>query len=154
MNPSVFAIPRTAEVPIGAYGVWQLPELNVSIPVYKANSYTVQKIVDTENAASIQNFGVGKLIADHAESKSNAGKGSWDIWKCRPDDTAFMIMPNETLQYRCLYVARVRVLRHGYQLDGAGVYLRLPTDIACVGCVDPEGAENYMAVFKLIGKMP
>lgn len=154
MNPSIFAIPQKVEIPAGAYGVWQLPELGVSIPVYRAFGYAVQKVVDTPNAASLQNFGVGKLIADHAGSKSNNGKGSWDLWKCHPDDSAFFILPNETLQYRCISVSRVKVLRGGYQLDGAGVYLRLPTDIACVGCVDSEGTENYMAVFKLTGKLP
>ena len=107
MNPSIFAIPQKVEIPAGAYGGWQLPELGVSIPVYRAFGYAAQKVVDTQNAALLQNFGVGKLIADHAESKSNDGRGSWDLWKCHPDDSAFFILPNETQQYRCISVSRV-----------------------------------------------
>lgn len=51
MNPSIFAIPQKAKIPIGAYGVWQLPELGASIPVYKAASrYAAQGIVDTRKS--------------------------------------------------------------------------------------------------------
>ena len=35
MSVSQFAIPRKCEVPVGAYAVWQIPDLNVTIPVYQ-----------------------------------------------------------------------------------------------------------------------
>lgn len=40
MNMSKFAIPQKCTIPEGAYGVWQIPELNVVIPVYESNRLT------------------------------------------------------------------------------------------------------------------
>ena len=39
-NMGAFAVPQKCEIPTGAYGVWQIPELNVSIPVYESNNRT------------------------------------------------------------------------------------------------------------------
>ena len=154
MNMSRFAIPQKCEIPEGAYGVWQIPELNVVIPVYESNKLTAQKNVDKENSAAIYKFGVGRVIADHADSKSNNGRGIWELQKVHPDDLAFMVTKSGTIAYKCIQVCRVKVHPGGYTLDGTGIYPRLYTDIFCAGCANASGTENYLAVFKQTGKLP
>lgn len=63
----------------GACAIWQIPELNITIPLYQAkNRIEAQKQVDNENSASIYRFRVGKVIADHAQSQADKGR-IWDI---------------------------------------------------------------------------
>lgn len=154
MNVSQFVIPRRCEVPVGAFAVWQIPELDVVIPLYQAKNRTeAQKQVDKENSASIYRFGAGRVIADHADSA--AGKGIWNIGQVKPDMIGYMVMPNgETTQYMCNQVCHVMVHPSCYTLDGCSVYPRSSTDILCVSCANASGTENYLAVFKYKGKMP
>lgn len=75
MNMSEFVIPHKCEIPSDAFGVWQIPDLNIVIPVYQAqNRIQAQTQIDKENSASIYKFGVGRVIADHAESNAGTGK--------------------------------------------------------------------------------
>ena len=67
MNLAQFAIPMACEVPVGAFAVWQIPELGVSVPLYKGQGAVAQKQVDAENSASYMPYGCGHIIADHAE---------------------------------------------------------------------------------------
>lgn len=156
MDLTAFAMPRKCEVPEGAYGVWQIPDLNIMMPVYKTGGgASAQKVVDKEEAASMFPYGCGKIIADHADSKYHASSGAWKIGKVRPDYVAFMVRPDGTKErYVCNQVARVDVHRNGYTLDGQGIYPRSATDIICVCCANARGTENYWAVFKYKGKMP
>lgn len=150
---SQFAMPQQTTIPDGAYGVWQVPDLKISIPVYQAKNRTeAQAQVDKPDSASIYKFGVGRVIADHAQSK--AGKGIWDVGQMRPDMTAFLVTAKETTQYVCNQVCRVMVHSSSYTLDGVGVYPRRTTDIMCVSCANSKGTEDYLAVFKFIGRVP
>ena len=102
MNPNRFAIPHKAEIPPGAWGVWQIPSLNVSVPLYRGNNpVTAQADVDRENSANYRRFGCGHIISDHAGSRSNGGKGVWDLWRLHPDDAAFLILPDGTQTFVC-----------------------------------------------------
>ena len=148
---SAFAIPQKCTVPKGAYGVWQIPELGVSVPVYYMNGTAGQKIVDRENAALIQKYGTGYVIADHAGSKSNKGQGVWDIDDVRLNNAAFLIRSGATYQYKCVQLMIVDVLSNCYKFDGQVVYPHNQNEIMCVGCADKTGKKNYMAVFKKIG---
>lgn len=153
MNPNRFVIPRKVEIPDGAYGVWQIPELNIVIPVYAAQNRTqAQAQVDRENSASIYKHGVGRVIADHAQSK--AGKGIWDVGQFRPDMVGFLVTPKVTYQYVCIQVCRVIVHPTCYTLDGVGVYPRRSTDIMCGSCATKDGKQNYLAIFKQTGVIP
>ena len=154
MGVSRFAIPQKCKVPVGAYAVWQIPDLDITIPLYQGvGRLDSQRKVDEENSASIFRFGIGRVIADHAESK--AGKGVWNVGDFKPDMLGFMVMPSgETLKYECNQVCHVMVHTTCYTLDGIGVYPRSSTDVMCVSCVNPQGTENYLAVFKYKGKMP
>lgn len=155
MNLAQFAIPMACEVPVGAFAVWQIPELGVSVPLYKGQGTVAQKQVDAENSASYMPYGCGHIIADHAESVSNNGKGRWEIGRLRPDDMAFLIRPNRSTEaYRCVQVARVDVHRSCYTLDGIGMYPHSVTDIVCACCTDNGPTENYWALFKRQGVMP
>lgn len=153
MDLAAFAIPRKCTIPEGAYGMLQIPEHNIMIPLYQGNQATAQKIVDAENSASIHRFGAGKVIADHALSKSDYAKGIWDVGEFHPDDVAFIVREKETLQYNCIFVARVYVNRSSYICNGASVYPK-QADIMMVSCVNAKGTENYLAYFKYAGKLP
>lgn len=154
MSVPQFAIPRKCEVPVGAYAVWQIPDLNVTIPVYQGSGgMDSQRQIDAENSASIYRFGIGRIIGDHAESK--AGKGIWNVGEIRPDMLGFLCMPNgEVIKYECNQVCHVMVHPNCYTLDGMSVYPRSSSDIMCISCANPQGTENYLAVFKYKGKMP
>ena len=155
MNPNKFAIPHKAEIPPGAWGVWQIPSLNVSVPLYRGNNpVTAQADVDRENSANYRRFGCGHIISDHAGSRSNGGKGVWDLWQLHPDDAAFLILPDGTQTFVCQMVCRVDVHPSSYTMDGQSVYPRRATDVLCVGCATKDGKQNYLAIFKQTGVIP
>lgn len=153
-NLSAFAIPRKCDIPAGAYGVWQIPDLNIMIPVYQGNNATQQAIVDKDNSALIQKYGAGRVIVDHAGSKSSNSKGSWQMQNVKPDDVAFLVKSDGTDQYTCFMVCKVDVLTSCYMLYGQVLYPRKSTDILCLCCADPKGKTNYCAAFRYVGKMP
>jgi len=153
MNISQFAIPRKCEIPAGAYGVWQIPELDIMIPLYKGSSKSkTQEIIDKENSASIRPWGCGRIIEDHADS--TAGRGKWQIGKVLPDMLGFLILPDKTEQYVCNRVLRAKRFNTCFTCDGIGVYPRLTTDILCVCCAKDDATEVYIAAFKYEGTMP
>lgn len=153
MNMRSFAIPRKCAIPEGAYGMLQIPEHNIMIPLYLGNNATSQKIVDAENSAAIHRFYAGQVIADHADSASSYAKGIWNVCEFHPDDVAFIVREKETLQYTCLYVAHVYVNRTSYICNGQSVYPK-QGDIMMVSCANAQGTENYLAYFKYAGKLP
>ena len=153
MDMSQFIIPRKCDIPNGAYGVWQIPEMDIVIPLYQGTgSKKTQEIVDRENSASIRKFGAGRLIEDHANSK--AGHGVWKIGKVMPDTIGFLVLPDRTEQYICNRVLRAIRYSTCFTCDGVGVYPRSATDILCVCCATADAREVYIAAFKYKGKMP
>lgn len=153
MDITQFVIPRKCDIPEGAYGVWQIPEMDIVIPLYQGvGAKKTQDIVDKENSASIRKFGVGHIIEDHADSK--AGHGIWQIGKVTPDMTGFLVLPNKTERYICNRVQRAKRYTSCFTCDGVGVYPRSATDILCVCCANTDATEVYIAAFKYKGKMP
>jgi len=153
MDMSQFVIPQKCEIPDGACGVWQIPELDISIPLYKgAGLAKTQAIIDQVNSASIRQFGAGRIIEDHAGSE--AGRGHWQIGRITPDTVGFLILPGKTERYICNRVVRAYRLSSCYTVDGVGVYPRSATDILCVGCATSDASEVYIAAFKFKGIMP
>lgn len=155
-NMRSFAVPQTCEVPKGAYGIWQIPEQNVLIPLYKAPRNAIgQKVIDAENSAAFEPYGCANMIIDHADSISNDGKGIWQIGELHPDSMAFLTLANgKTKSYKCALVAHVSVKGSAYLLDGMAMYPNKATDIVCVCCVGSNSNENYWALFKYKGEMP
>lgn len=152
MNLGQFAIPRRAEIPVGSVGVWQIPSIDVSIPLYQATNATQQSVVDAEDSAMLRRYGAGRIIVDHADSK--AGDGAWGLWRINLKDVGFLIGPDKTLSYECIQLCIVDAQRSCYTFDGAAVYPHRATDILCLSCVGSDSKHNYMAYFKQIGEMP
>lgn len=150
MSLSVFTIPFKCDIPVGSCGVWQIPELDIVIPLYKGiGQARTQEIVDKENSASIRQFGAGRIIEDHAESK--AGRGLWQIGRIVPDTVGFLVLPNRTEQYICNRVARACRYNTCFTVDGVGFFPRSATDILCVCCANDNATEVYIAAFKYKG---
>ena len=155
MDLTGFEIPRPVEIPEGAYGVWQVPEINTNTPLYTAPSSKWQVTVDRENAALIYNYGRGRLIADHAGSKVDGGV--WRVEKMKLDCAAFLVTKDKTTKYRCTALWRSRYHPTYYSYNGSGVYPKSSLDIICASCVadsPDKDKEVYLAYFQYDGVMP
>ena len=153
MTVNKFAIPRKCEIPDGAYGVWQIPDLDIVIPLYKGSGPAkTQEIVNKENIASIRSWGCGRIIEDHAYSQ--AGNGQWQIGSVTPDMIGFLVLPDKTEQYVCNRVLRAKRFNTCFTCDGVGVYPRSATDILCACCATADATEDYIAAFKYKGTIP
>lgn len=146
---NAFTLPTPCEIPSGAYCVWQIPSLNISVPVYKTTS---QKVVDAENSAAMQYGANCYVITDHAGSKD--GKGTWLMENVKLDDAAFMIRKDRTERYVCYAVMRVEHRSTRLVINGKTVNAYSSKDIICRSCVDMTGKENYVAMFRYVGTMP
>ena len=147
---SLFAIPRQCDIPNGAYGVWQIPELDIAIPVYTSGH---QATVDKELSAYLATYGIGYVLNDHADSET-MGKGKWCINECKPDTKGFMVKQDgTTYDYTCIWVCRATRLDHAYVLDGDSLYPRRPGDIICASCATADASEVYLALFRLKGEI-
>ena len=146
---SVFCIPQKCDIPSGAYGVWQIPERDIIIPVYKGGG---QKTIDADLSACLDTMGIGYVLNDHADSETQ-GKGRWNINEIQPDMQAFMVRKDGTFSYTCVWVCRATRLTHAYVVDGDSLYPRRPGDILCVSCATSDAAEVYIALFRLQGEI-
>lgn len=146
---NAFTLPSPCEIPNGAYCVWQIPSLNISVPVYKSTS---QKVVDAENSAAMQYGASCYVISDHAGSKD--GNGFWMMQNVRLDDAAFLIRKDRTERYVCYAVLRVEHRSTRLVINGKTVNAYSSKDIICRSCVDMSGKENYVAMFRYAGIMP
>lgn len=150
---SAFVIPQKCTIPKGAYGVWQVPEFDIMIPIYQANSSNVQKIVDKTYAASIQQFGIGRIIADHGNSLSVNKIGKWDVCEFKPNTVAFLVTAKTTYSYASKMVCRAKRYAHYFTYDNQQLWPKVSTDICCISCVSADAKEVYFAAFKYTGKM-
>lgn len=144
-------MPQPVEIPDGAYGIFQVPDLNVSLPVFFAYG-TGQEIVDAENSGVIRDFGAGRLIGDHAGSE--IGGGVWRVEKMNLDCSAFLITEQGTERYQCYMMVRCYCTGYAYVLDGQALFPHHATDIICASCANYDGSEVYLAFFKLVGRLP
>lgn len=150
-----FSIPRSVDIPVGAYGVWQIPALDIAIPVYQTSHKTqTQAVVDCETSASIRKWGAGRIIEDHLDSVGLDGKGVWNVSEFKPDTAAFLVTQTVTYCYRSVLVCRCDRQSNCITLDGRPLWPMRQTNIVCVSCADSEGDELYYAEFKLTGSVP
>ena len=154
MGANKFAIEKKCEIPEGAYGVFQVPEHNIIIPLYKGNNATGQAIVDREYAADIEYFNGRWIIYDHAESVSINNKGIWDVSEFKPDTVAFLTTPKETICYSSKCVCRAVRQNTCFQYDGKVIYPKSATDLMTASCCDSTGKEVYLAIFKECSRIP
>lgn len=146
---NAFTLPSPCEIPNGAYCVWQIPSLNISVPVYKTTS---QKVVDAQNSAAMQYYGNCFCISDHAGSKD--GDGFWKMQNVKIDDVAFMVRKDRTDKYKCYAVLRAEHHSARMTINSRMVTAFSSKDIICRSCVDMTGKENYVAMFRYVGTMP
>ena len=150
---SNFVIPQQCRIPKNAYGIWQIPELNIIIPLYEKKNKTAQQIIDEELCALILPFGKGRIILDHSGS-NGLGEGYWDIGMVHPDMIAFLTTNKNTIQYQCNAVYKVQCKGSQYFHENRFIYPVSSLDIACNCCVGTNVLENYMAMFKYKGIFP
>lgn len=147
---AAFAVPQAAVVPDGAYGVWQVPSIGTSTPVYESETRTGQEVVDEENAALIRERGKGWLVADHADSEVDGG--IWNVNEMRVGEPAFLITEDVTYCYECIAICIVR--NNGYEYSFMGIAIRPDKDdVICVSCALEAGYE-YLAYYDYKGEIP
>lgn len=154
MDMAEFAVPRKCEIPKGAYGVWQVPDLDIIIPVYSATNANAQKIIDNEQSATIRKWGVGRIIEYHLDSIGINRKGIWNVGEFKPDTVGFLVTQKTTYRYKAKFSCRAIRQNTCYMLDGVPQWPRYATDIFCISCVDGTAKEIYLAAFKQTGKIP
>ena len=153
MDLSAFVVPQNCSIPDGAVGVWQIPELDISIPVYIRGKKSEQQIINDENSAAYVRWLTAYQVADHYDSK--AGRGKWRIDKVRPLMVAYFVKPNETLRYECYRTCVADVKAYGlYTIQGIAVTPYSSRDIMCNCCVGSDSRRNFLAVFRYLGRMP
>lgn len=142
---SEFAIPQDTDIPEDAYGVWEVPSLKFSVPVYTSGG---QETVDAQDSAWLFSYGRCYAIADHRGSS-----GKWFMDKLSVNDIAFMHKQDVVLQYKCFAIMKVEVHYDHYEINGRTITEYSSTDIICCCCADTK-EENYLAFFRLVGVMP
>lgn len=143
-------VPWDTKIPDGAVGVWTVPDLKVSVPVYK-DTHNVQRnadVVDAENSALIQNYCQAQIILDHAGSS-----GVWYMDKATLDMDAYFVRPYGNIHYVCYSLQRADYHTWGYTQNGQMVTPRSSKDIVCVSCVSGTTKEVYMALFREAGRV-
>ena len=153
-NMPEFVAAKPCTIPTGAVGVWQIPDLDISIPVYNSNYQNIQKIIDDENSAALSRWCNAYDIGDHCGAISSNGKGKWRMDKIHPAMSALFIKPSGTFKYSCVMAALADVKSWGYVVNGAMLTPKSSTDILNSCCVGSDSARNYVAVFKYDGKLP
>lgn len=154
MDLSAYALPTPRiEIPDNANGVWDIPELNITIPVYTAHikGKSEQAVTDDPDSACITPWGKAYTIGDHYGS--TAGKGTWNISKVRPGMLGFFHKPDGMHRYEC-YVVHLADVKgfEIYSSDGHLIEPHSSKDIACASCVGGDSKRNYLAVFRYKGK--
>lgn len=141
--------PQKCDIPDGAYGVWQIPEIETITPLYYGFE-NEQAHIDADDSAAIIPFRYGYWIGDHAGSITNGGKGIWEMNKVHVDGTAFMVYPDRTERYVCYMVCRAAATGYGYTLNGFGLYPFSAGDIICGSCANQDGSQVYLAFYRYV----
>ena len=152
MDMPKFYAPKLCSIPKGAVGVWQIPDLNINIPVYHVSKAQEQKTIDAENSAAMVSWCNAYDIGDHCGSISSIGKGIWRMDNIKPGMVAFFVKEKETTRHSCVLSAIADVKSWGYMVNGTMLYPHSSKDILNSCCVGSNSSKNYIALFKLDGK--
>ena len=150
MIGDVAAIPQPAEIPEDAVGVWQVPALGTSSPLYYGTG-NGQDTVDRENAALIRSYGRGRVILDHADSRIQGG--IWNVNGMTVGAPAFLIQRDRTRWYTCTAIWKAKQTAYAYWFNNAQIYPLHSADILCASCT-PEPGMVYLAYYSYEGEMP
>lgn len=153
LDQSALVIPQSCNIPEGSIGVWQIPELDISIPVYIKGKKSEQAIIDEENSAAYVHWMTAYQVADHYASK--AGRGTWRIDKVHPLTLGYFVKPDGIYKYECYRTCVADVKAYGiYTVSGVVVTPYSSKDIMCNCCVSSDNKRNFIAVFRYLNKMP
>lgn len=150
---STFAVPIAhPDIPDKSLGIWQIPELNINIPVYAKSDVgkTDQQIVDDENSADWMRWGCAYQIGDHYNSQ--AGKGNWRIDKVKPLMLAYFFRKDGCHKYECYLTAVANVKSYGFVVCNQLLNPHSSKDILTACCVGGDSKRNFVAVFRYVGK--
>lgn len=146
-------VPSPVSIPDEAVGVWQVPKLKTSSPLYiKRDGKSAQGIVDDYNSALLARYGVGQIIADHYGSRIGNDKNLWQLERINVDDIAWFITETETVTYVCYMTCVADVCGGYYKINGTTILPYFPEDIICSCCVHEDSTQNYLAFFKRVGE--
>ena len=146
-------VPSPVSIPNEAAGVWQVPKLKTSSPLFiKSSEKSAQSIVDDRNSALLARYGVGQIIADHYGSRIGNDKNLWQLERINVDDTAWFITDDEVVKYVCYMTCVADVCGGYYKINGTTVLPYFPNDIICSCCVHEDVTRNYLAFFRLVGE--
>lgn len=89
-------MPDPYVLPDDAYGIWQIPDADVNIPLYTSDYYHAQEIIDNENSALYIEYlgGYGYMICDH-------GSQDYQMDRCDLGSIAFLIKDGIVKKYSC-----------------------------------------------------
>lgn len=145
----LYEIPQAVDIPEGAYGVLQIPDIGTNSPLYEGRDF--QSIIDNEDSALIRKYKRGWYIGDHAGSE--VGEGYWYVENIHVGCGAFIIREGQPEQaYLCTSVYFCHQNGWDYAYHGKNVN---PTanGFICVSCSEWDDW-SYVAIFEYIGEMP
>ena len=146
-------VPSAVLIPNEAVGVWQVPKLKTSSPLYiKKAGRSAQDIVDAYNSALLSRYGVGQVIGDHYGSRIGNDKNLWQLERINVDDIAWFITDDEVIKYVCYMTCVADVCGGYYKINGTTILPYFPEDIICSCCVHEDSTQNYLAFFKRVGE--
>ena len=147
-----FYAPVPCTIPEGSIGIWQIPDLNVFVPVYApAKGKSEQQIIDEADSASWVRWGCAYEIGDHTNSLT--GKGRWQVNKIQPLMVAFFIKLEGIYRYECYRTCVADVKPYGYRIGSNPVNPYSSKDILNACCVGSDSKRNFLAVFRYVGKV-
>ena len=146
-------VPSPVKVPDDAVGVWQVPKLKTSSPLFiKSSEKSAQDIVDDRDSALLAKYGVGQIIADHYGSKIGNDKNRWTLEDINVEDIAWFIEDGKITKYECYMVCVADVCGSWFRINGTTLLPYYPYDIICRCCVHKDTDHNYLAFFRLVGE--
>ena len=148
---AVTEIPHQTPIPEDAYGIWQVPCISMSLPIYEEVNHNGQQLIDNDNSGCIWHYGKSYIIGDHAGSEINGAL--WYVDDMRVGCGAFLLREGKpSICYECTAIFLTHQVGAYYQWHGQTLWPR-SDEIFCVSCAESED-EVYLAVFRKLGEMP
>lgn len=148
MSPNALAI----EIPNNAIGVLYIPCLNVKMPVYMSETDHIthkQAVIDNEQSALIDNWGVAYDIGDHAFSDDGNGN-EWNIQKIFSGAYAWFYTNEAHYFLECYMTAKTEYDGNEY-VNGRLLTPCSSYDIM-LSCCAEDSNHHFVAVFRRLGK--
>ena len=147
ITPKVPNTPVTPKIasPIkkyGTYGRLEIPELSISVPVYKAENGNQQKLCDDINSAVCLNWGSSIAIVDHCDQANFSNLNYVKVGQT----VATVDQETSQKQYRCIrsQVGHLKIQPSGnrlYDSSWTPVYNLNPGGLTIYTCLHKSAAD-------------